>query len=584
MSEKQKKVIYVEEDEDDEEVKPRKPKGTPSGFSSFLNKYFHHLDRGTSLHGEINSGIFVFLLAICMIIVNVQIMGNAMNGSYTISTSPNDATNIAMALNYATLYVGSIIIAFVGSLLMGLVAKLPFVQIANLGLASSIISLVGSTSGLTYYNLLFINLLRSLLYVIVSSVPLIRDFYIRSIPKGVRKALPAAMGILLFVTCLSLSGIISLNTISGGLAGGVTVFGLADISSMSLLMTEAFTAIIIGIIVYAVLKAMKVKKSLFYGFLTATVLYFVINILAKGLNIEANTSNTDSVFNFGRIWVIAGSQASPVTPFGDSYLSYVGSAIGNLFSSLPKVFTEGTDFSACTGNAFLLIVGGMLNCFFLAMSDFDATILGTKNILNKDVKDEKYALSLEEGKDGNRARVVNAGMNVVAPFFGQGQVTLSKSSLAGIIDSGKSGIVPVVSSIGFLICLFILAIPALLSTTFYPVNSMSQWNYFAYGNGGFIYLFQGLSFAIADVVIALCGISMLRNLADLDWKDYLTAIPAIATILASLVFYSLAIGVLLGVVVYTVLKFLNVRADNSVSLFAGFKNNFIANIKTFTIP
>jgi AGZA family xanthine/uracil permease-like MFS transporter len=577
MAEK-KKVTYVVDDEDEEEA-PRKPKGTPSGVSVLLNKFFHHLDRGTSLHSEINTGIFVFLLSICMIIVNVQILGSALNGAYSIGTSPNDPTNVQVALNYTTLYVGSILIAFIGSLLMGFVARLPFVQIANLGLASSMISLVGTSAGLTYYNLLFINFLASILYVVISAVPVIRDFVLRAIPKGIRKALPAAMGLLLFVTCLSLSGLVKISTVNG-----FASFGLNDISSFTLLQKEAFIGALVGVVLYVILKAMKIRKSLFYAFLCATLVYIVSNLIAAGVNVEADTSNVNSFFNFGRVWVLAGSQSSPVTPYGDSYLTYFPKAFANLFHSLPNVFTKGCDFSSCKGNAFVLIVGGILNCLFLAFADFDSTVLGGANEINADIKDEKNRLDPEKGKETLKARIVNAGMNVVAPFFGQGQVTLSKTSLAGTIDSGKSGIVPAVSSIGYLISLFILAFPALLATSVYPVTSMSQWNYFAYGNGGFIYLFQGLTYAIADVVVALAGISLLKTLGDVEWKDPLIAVPAIVTIVCSFVFYSLAIGVLLAALVYAVLKFLNVRQDRTTKLFAGFRQNFVANLKTITVP
>lgn len=570
-----KKVTYV--DEDDEEEAPRKPKGTPSAVSTWLNKYFHHLDRGTSLHSEVNTGIFVFLLSIAMIVVNVQIMGAALNGTYAIGTSPNDPTNIAMSLNYATLYVGSILIAFVGSLLMGLLARLPFVQIANIGLASSMISLVGTTAGLSYYNLLFINLISGLLYVAVSAVPVIRNFFFKMIPEGVRKSLPAAMGLLLFVTCLSLSGVLTVST-----EHGFASFSLAATSGMTLVVKEALIAVLVGVVLTLILKAMKIRKSMFYGFVAAMVLYYVLNIASKGLNIESNTSNSNSVFNFGRVWVLAGSQASSATPFGDSYLTYFPKALANLFASLPKVFTEGCNFSKYQGNAFVLILGGILNTFILSLSDFDATVLGA-GAVNDKIRNEAGRVNLTDGKEVTRARIINAGLNVAAPFFGQGQVTLSKTSLVGIVDEGKSGIVPLVSAIGYLISLFILAFPALLATSFYPVTSMNQWNYFAYGNGGFLYLIQGLGYLICDVFVALAGLSMLKTLGDLDWKDYKVALPAVVTIVTSFVFYSLAVGCLLGALVYFVLKALHVRDDDSLPLFKAFKANFVTNLKTITV-
>lgn len=165
----------MDEEEDDEEFEER----GPSGISLALNRYFHHLDRGGTLGGEIMAGIIMFFLSICVIFMNMQVVANAINGEVTLVSSPANAINIAASLTYAQIYVGSILVAIVGSLLIGLVAKLPFTQLSLMGLCSSLLCLVGTGAGLTYENLLFVNFIAAVIYTVAAAVPAVRVFFTR---------------------------------------------------------------------------------------------------------------------------------------------------------------------------------------------------------------------------------------------------------------------------------------------------------------------------------------------------------------------------------------------------------------------
>lgn len=575
---------YIEEEEDEEEEEERRKKGEPTRFSLLLNKYFHHVDRGSSLHREIGSGIIIFLLSICMLFINMQIISSSILGEFTLDSSLSDF-NLEASLTYASMYVGSLIIAFVGSLLMGLVARLPFVQISTMGLGTSMLSLISTSSGLSYYNLLFISFIASLLYVVIVSVPFIKRFILKAIPTGVRKALPVALGLILVVTCLSLSGIIDTNSLAlnpaSSTINSISYYTFKGFNGIGKIALEAMIASLLALGFIGTFKALKMKGAYLKGFLLGTVLFILINIASTGLNPSTNVADPDSFLNFGRVWVIAGSSKLIETPFADSYLTYAPKAFAEVFSNMGKVFTEGTNFSSYTGNTFVLFVFGILNYLFLGLFDADGTLASASDDLNKDLKEGVAKFELTS-KDSYIAMTTNAAMNVVGPLFGAGGVTLSKSSLAGIEDGAKSGIAPVVSSIGYLISMFIMAFPALLATTTYIVGSSNDFNYFAYGNGGFVQLTSSLTFGIADAVMALVGISMMKKIKNIEWKDGLEVVPAIVTIVSSFIFTNLVVGVALGTITYLVMKLCKFKKEEKVKL-SVLGQDFVTNIKTFSI-
>lgn len=551
----------------------RQPKH--SGISLILNKFFHHIDRGGTLKGEIMSGLTVFFLAICVIFMNVQLIASSLGATVITETVPDGATNIANSTLIATMYAGSVIVAFIGSLLTGLVARLPFAQISMMGLSSSIISLVGTESGLTYYNLLFVSFVSAVIYAVLVSVPVVRKFVFEALPRPVRKALPAAAGLVIAFAAMQASGIVTADYVSvGGSGAAVPVITGGMEGGMA---PVAFAAAIVAIVLYIALRAVKLKHPVFWSFIGGTLVFILVMIIANG----TETSNSDSFMNFGRLWVMVSSQASQTTPFGDSWFSYMGAGISGVFSNFGRVFTEGTQFAEGI-NVAAFMISGVLCFLFGGIYDAEAAMQATQDDINRDASDDAK-VDFDAEKGARLALMCNAGMNVAAPFFGVGGVSVSKTSVAGTRDNGKSGLVPVVASIGFLVALFVWAFPFLFATETYAVNSMNEFNYNSYGNGGFIACFSALSFGIADAVMVAVGASMLRCLKDVNFGELAESLPAIATIVGALVFTNIAYGVAAGVIAYVAARLLSFR-DPAAGWLVSLKNNALSAVKGVGIP
>lgn len=549
-----------------------------SGISKILNKYFRHIDRGGTLKGEIMAGLTVFFIAICVLFMNVQMIASSMGVTAIVETTPNGAANIANSQTIATLYISSVLVAFIGSLLIGLVTRLPFVQMSMMGLSSSMICYLGVSSGLTYYNLLFINLIAAIIYAVAVSVPFVKQFVFEAIPKPVRKILPAATGLIVAYIALQMSGFMNITGISAGSTGaGIgIVSGFSALGSARSMTFIAFISCIVAVLIYFILKAIRLKHPVFWAFTGGTLIFVIVLILANGMD----TATSESFLNFGRLWSFMGSQASQTTPFGDSYLSYFGDAFGSVFSNFGKVFSEGGKFADGV-NTGAVIIAGVLCYLFMGMYDTESTLQATQEKLNEEAV-KCGEVDFDSQKGAQLALMCNAGINIIAPFLGAGSVTVSKTSVAGTEDNGKSGLVSVVAAIGFLVSLFLWIFPFLFATSSYAVNSMNEFNYNSYGNGGFIACFSGLSFGIANAVMVCVGLGMCKCFKDINWGECAEWLPAVVTVATSVAFTNLALGVACGVLSYSIIKVCSFRISGEKwrDSFA----NFVLNLKAFGFP
>ncbi len=109
------------------------------------------------------------ILSVCGMFMNMQLLVQLqLTGPYA-SASVSEVAANGEAI--AQMYFISMLTAFAGSLLIGLIARLPLVQVSSLGLGTVLISLAGTASGLTYYNLLAVSMVSSLLCTVLLAVP-----------------------------------------------------------------------------------------------------------------------------------------------------------------------------------------------------------------------------------------------------------------------------------------------------------------------------------------------------------------------------------------------------------------------------
>lgn len=506
-----------------------------------MEKLFPYKQRGGTTGGEIAAGLCMGLLSVCGIFMNLQLLAQ-----YQISGPAVTVTAAELAANgeaFAQMYFVSMLVSFAGSLLIGLAAHLPLVQVSSLGLSAVLVSLVGVGTGLTYYNLLFLCFVSSVIYAAILAIPGGYGFLVGTLPAGVRKALPAAAGLLLAGVAAQLSGVFPVKASSIPVYGAgsvleaseanVALSGFVSFDNYSYLtdkyhptMLVCAVSVLVAIVIYLLRR--RSNRPCLTALLGGTVVFLLGSVLLTCVNWKNMTMSFDSMW--ARLWTV-GSE--------DSMQLHLSTVLKNL--SIGAVFTQGMDFTAYTeagGNVIRLFATGILTNLLLNLYDADTTL--TVVAAESSVAETSHRLPL----------LCNAAINVVAPIVGAGPVAIGKESVAGARDHAKSGLASVVAAIVMLVSAFVWAVPFFLATiTSYDVTFNMYGHY-----GTVLQYMTECSFSVADIVMVLVGLGMAIHSAGLEWSDLNQSVPFVATVAGTLLTSNLAVGAAAGLVAFVLVN------------------------------
>lgn len=517
-----------------------------------LDGFFHYTEHGGTFSGEMAAGVGMALLAVCGMFMNMQLVGQLLVTPYADSSMSQVAVNGEL---YAMTWLASMIVAFVGTLVMGLVARLPFVQVTSLSLSCVLVSTVSLNTGLTYYNMLAICFVSNIVYLIIAAVPALRRFVYAALPKPVRAALPAAAGLLMAWIAAQLSGLFSVSstlvpnygTAANLGSGYAATSAIVPFSSFSF-MTDAYhpqmllsgVAVIVALVIFAVSRRRSLHPCL-RALVWGTVFFLVASILACGVN--WNNFNLALSFLWGRLWMVGAE---------DAMQAHFTAALGNL--SIGRVLTEGFDFSGFTdqgGNLVTLMATGVLSYLFLFLYDAESTVVAVSNEHDAKASDvDAAALEAPGEKDLALPLMLNAGVNVAAGIVGASPVALGKESVAGAKDRARSGLSAVVAAVVFAISAVVWIVPALFSTIVSYSIAFNMYGHYGYT----MQLLTQSSFAVADAVMMVVGLSMMVRSFTIDVRDPSESVPFMATVAFTLLFTNLAAGVAAGTVAHVLVN------------------------------
>ncbi len=507
-----------------------------------LNGLFGYAEAGGTFKGEIVAGISMGLLAVCGAFMNMQLVLQYTTTDYFSSDSTQIASNGEVV---AATWLIAMLIAAVGTIVMGIIARRPFVQVSSLSLSCVLVSTLSIKSGLTYNNMLAIVFVGNIAYLVVSSIPQLRRLFVNSLPRAVRLAIPAAAGILMAYVAAQLSGIFVVydrDVVSYGTqqmmgVGSALLSGTIPISSYTYTsdayhpqMLLAFVACLLAIAVY-LLNARKVKSSPFIlMLLVGTVFFLAATALLVGVVWRTKTFSLS--YLWARIYMIGGE---------DAMQYHVTAALKNI--SIGAIFSEGFDFSAFEaegGNVALMLSSGALNYLFLFMYDAQSTIDACDDLAKVEPADSALSLPL----------LVNGATNVVAGVFGVAPVAISKESVAGTRDRGRSGLAAVVAGLIMLVSAFVWIVPTLFCTiTSYTVQANMYGHY-----GKVMQLLTMCSFSIVDVVMMVCGLLMAGRAIEKGLTGTVERAPFLATVAGTFFMSNLACGVACGMIAHVLVN------------------------------
>jgi len=403
-----------------------------------LNRFFQLKENNTSVKTELVAGFTTFMTMAYILAVNPDILS-------------------ATGMDKNALFTATALSAFVATLVMALVARLPFALAPGMGLNAFFAFTVVLGMGYSWQFALTAVFIEGIIFLILTAFN-IRELIINAIPLSLKHAVSSGIGLFIAFIGLQNAGLIVNNE--------ATLVGLGNMGSPAVLIAAG------GIVITGVLLILRIKGALLIGIFLATVV---------GI------------------------------PFGVTTMPE-----GNLVDtppSLAPIFWK-MDFSNVFSMDMLIVLFTFL---FVDMFDTVGTLVGVS---------DKAGMLDKEGRvpRAKRALFADSIGTTVGAIFGTSTVTTYVESASGVAEGGKTGLTALTTAGLFLVALF------------------------------FAPLFTMVPAAATAPALVLVGFFMMSPILKINFDNYTESIPAFITIIIMPLTYSIAEGIVFGMLSYVFLK------------------------------
>lgn len=427
-----------------------------------MEKFFKLKENGTNVSTEVVAGITTFFAM-----------------AYIIAVNPNTLSQAGM--EWGAVFLATIISAVVGTLIMGLVANVPYAQAPGMGLNAFFVYTVCFQLGFSWQQALSMVFICGLINIFIT-VTKVRKVIIKAIPKSLQNAIGGGIGV--FIAYLGFLNVGFINFDSG-------------VPAISTLNQPVLWVFLIGLLLAVVLTLKNVKGGILIAIVVTTLLGIPFGV--------TTTANTVS--------------------FMDA-VNALPSTLGVIFTSagLPSLFTDPAKIP-------LVII----TIFAFSMSDtFDTigTFIGTGKRSGIFSDEDEKALESGSGFSSkmDKALFADATATSIGAIFGTSNTTTYVESAAGIGAGGRTGLTSVVTAICFALSAFLATFvsaipsaataPALIIVGCMMVSSFAQINWAdleeavpAFFAGLFMALCYSISYGIASGFIFYCIVKIVKKQA-----------------------------------------------------------------------
>lgn len=427
-----------------------------------MEKFFKLKENGTNVSTEVVAGITTFFAM-----------------AYIIAVNPNTLSQAGM--EWGAVFLATIISAVVGTLIMGLVANVPYAQAPGMGLNAFFVYTVCFQLGFSWQQALSMVFICGLINIFIT-VTKVRKVIIKAIPKSLQNAIGGGIGV--FIAYLGFLNVGFINFDSG-------------VPAISTLNQPVLWVFLIGLLLAVVLTLKNIKGGILIAIVVTTLLGIPFGV--------TTTANTVS--------------------FMDA-VNALPSTLGVIFTSagLPSLFTDPAKIP-------LVII----TIFAFSMSDtFDTigTFIGTGKRSGIFSDEDEKALESGSGFSSkmDKALFADATATSIGAIFGTSNTTTYVESAAGIGAGGRTGLTSVVTAICFALSAFLATFvsaipsaataPALIIVGCMMVSSFAQINWAdleeavpAFFAGLFMALCYSISYGIASGFIFYCIVKIVKKQA-----------------------------------------------------------------------
>lgn len=405
-----------------------------------MKNFFKIEQNKTTVRTEVLAGITTFMTMAYILAVNPDILS-------------------ASGMDKGAVFTATALSAMIATLVMALLAKLPFALAPGMGLNAFFAFSVCLGMGHSWQFALTAVFIEGIIFILLTAFN-IRELIVNSIPLNMKHAISVGIGLFIAFIGLKNAGVIVSNE--------ATFVTLGDIAHN----TGAIISLL-ALIVSGILLALRVKGALLIGILFATV-----------AGIPFQVTHLPESFD--------------LTP-----------------PSLAPVFLK-FEWGQILTIDMLIVVFTFL---FVDMFDTVGTLIGVSSKAN--MLDKK----------GNVPRVKQALFadaigTTVGAMLGTSTVTTYVESAAGVAEGGRTGLTSLTVAILFFLALF-------LSPLFLMIPGV----------------------ATAPALI-LVGAMMMTPIKEIHFDDYTEMIPVFLTIVMMPLAYSIAEGIVFGMIAFVLLKVL----------------------------
>ena len=383
-----------------------------------LATYFQVAENNSTVRTEIMAGITTFMAS-----------------AFTVLAIPGMIAGDDNRIRNAV-FIGACLSAVVGTLLKAFYAKLPFVQAPGMGLGAyfsgSVMGGMAMLAGVEYLDRLT-QYQMALGLVFIAGLAFtfttffgIREAIITAIPRNIKLAMGAGIGLFITLLGLRFSGIVInspgtfVTMVNFRNAANLTY--ATDMGAQAVQARQAMGAIlaVIGLLLITVLSIKKIKGAILIGVFVTTVLSYLTGVVA-----------VPSDFSFN---------------------------LGPRFADFVELSFLQMDFSFLTGGgtAWGAMLAFILAFIFVNMLDALGTIYGI-SMANGMVDKNGNAKNLDKGLTADALGTVASGM------LGTSTVTTVVSSASGISEGGRTGLTALTAAVLFffaiLLAPFVVLIP-----------------------------------------------------------------------------------------------------------------------------
>ena len=448
-----------------------------------IDNYFGITKKNSTHKTEVFAGITTFLAMAYILVVNPN----------------NILLNGTADSRFTSVFIATALGAFIGTLLMALLAKMPLAQAPGMGLNALVGTIIGGGMGFafSYGNAMAFVFTSGIIFLLLSFIPAghnkngssisFREKIFDGVPKPIRTSISVGIGMFIAFIGLQNAHIIVANKF--------TLVQLIDFNNPEVwtLGNDGCMALvaIFGLLVITILSHYKIRGSVIIGITTATILAIPLGVA----NIDTLLGNTPGIS-----W-----------KFWENISNFFGN--NEVFLSLFK-----GGFNLPEG-AFLTSVMIIVSFSMIDMFDTMGTIIGCCKNAKLTDKDDK---PLNYGK----IMYADSTATIAGSLLGTSTVTTFVESGTGVAAGGKTGFTALISSILFLLSIFLLP------------------------------LFAFIPSAAASSALIYVGALMIQNIVEVDFKNIKNAVPSFITIMIMILSYSITNGIGAGIISFVIIDFI----------------------------